>query len=444
MSKIVNLNRPLNHFAAIVLTILFLLPLKVLAVFTIEVNKGVEAGIPIAIVPFQTVGGGGFEHQPADIIADNLALTGQFEIIAQGQFPGYPADPESVQYKDWRLIKAEALVVGQIINVDKDRYEVRFHLIDVFRQRSLQGKVFQVPKDRLRRVSHQISDRIYQHFTGELGAFDTRIAYVHVESGGANRTFSLQIADFDGYNPKTILQSPQPILSPAWSPDGDWVSYVSFEMKRSVVFVQNIWTGERLLISDQEGINSAPAWSPDGRQLALTLSIDGNPDIYLYDLERRHLRRMTKNLAIDTEASFSPDGSRLVFSSGRGGLPQLYEISVRDPGEPRRLTFMGQYNAGPSYSPDGKSIVMVTDQGNGFRVGIYSIQDQTVSELTDTTQDESPAFAPNGKMVIYATQLGGRDVLAVVSTDGTARKTLRFQNGSVREPAWSPFKRSQL
>ena len=426
--------------AALPLALLLLLPLKASAVLTIEVNKGVEAGIPIAVVPFGLQGLSGVENAPADIIETDLGLSGKFEPISRESFLSRPTDLQSVQYKDWRLIKAEALVVGKVINIGNGQYEVRFRLIDVFRERQLAGQKFLVPQNRLRKVAHQISDIIYQYLTGKPGAFDTKIAYVTVEGADPNRKFMLQIADSDGFNPRTVLQSTEPILSPAWSPDGNWISYVSFEKKRSMIYVQNVWSGERNLISEHQGINSAPAWSPDGRQLAVTLSKDGNPDIYLYNIDNGSLRRMTRHPAIDTEASFSPDGRMLVFASGRAGAPQIYEMSVAG-GEPRRLTFNGKYNAGPSYSPDGKQIVMITDQGNGFRVGIYSNEDRTVKELTDTIQDESPTFAPNGEMIIYATQRGGRSLLAAVSPDGSVQQTLRFQQGSVREPAWSPFNR---
>ena len=432
-----------NGKTVLMLAMLFLAACRAFAAeYTIEIKKGVEAGLPIAVVPFGLLGVDNLEHLPADIITSDLGISGKFDTIDRDSFLSWPTDLKSVQYKDWRLIKAEALVVGKVINIGNGQYEVRFRLIDVFRERQLAGQKLLVSANQVRKVAHQISDLIYQYYTGKPGAFDTRIAYVHVEGEGPERNFRLQVADSDGYDPKTVLLSSQPILSPAWSPDGNWISYVSFEKKRSMIYLQNVWSGERKLISEHQGINSAPAWSPDGRQLAITLSKDGNPDIYLYGIETGSLRRMTRHPAIDTEASFSPDGKMLVFTSGRAGAPQVYEMSVAG-GEPRRLT-IGQYNARPSYSPDGKTIVLITDQGNGFRVGIYSIEDRTgaVEELTDTTQDESPSFAPNGELIVYATQHGGTGFLAVVSPDGSVKQTLQFQQGSVREPAWSPFNRN--
>jgi TolB protein len=410
------------------------------AVLTIEVNKGIDAGIPIAVVPFSLEGLADVSHPPADVIESDLGLSGKFDTIPRETFLSQPSELRSVQYKDWRLIKAEALVVGKIINIGNGQLEVRFRLIDVFRERQLAGQKFIIPENRLRKVSHQISDIIYQQLTGTRGAFDTKIAYVTVEGQEPDRRFLLQIADSDGYGPKTVLQSSEPILSPAWSPDGNWMAYVSFEQKRSNIYLQNVWSGERKLISEYQGINSAPAWSPDGRSLAITLSKDGNPEIYVYNVDNESLRRMTRHTAIDTEPDWSPDGRWLVFTSGRSGAAQVYKMPAAG-GTAKRISFNGQYNAGPSFSPDGKSIVMITNQGNGFRVGLYSDNDQTVRELTQTIQDESPTFAPNGEMIIYATQKGGRNVLAAVSIDGNVQQTLRFQQGSVREPAWSPFNR---
>ena len=411
------------------------------AVLTIEVTRGVEAAIPIAIVPFKLKGVGDAIDLPAAIIEANLERSGKFEPLPRGDFLEQPHDPDSVKYKNWRLLKAEALVIGQVANVGNDRYEVRFRLLDVFREKQLAGRIFEVPAARLRKAAHQISDIIYERLIGKPGAFDTRIAYVTVAGSAPEERFLLQVADSDGHNPTTILESPQPILSPAWSPDGNRLAYVSFEQKRSMIYVQNIWSGQRERVAEHDGINSAPAWSPDGDRLAMTLSREGNAEIYIYDLAGGNLRRLTRHTAIDTEPAWSPDGGTLLFTSNRAGTPQIYRIDAAG-GDARRLTFQGEYNAGASYSGDGKSIVLITNQGNGFRVGLYSAQEQTVSELTRTSQDESPTFAPNDEMIMYATQSGGRSVLAAVSPDGRVQQVLRVQDGTVREPAWSPFNRN--
>jgi len=410
------------------------------AVLTIEVNQGTTAGIPIAVVPFLMTGVDPAEQQPADIIQANLGLSGRFETIPSSSFLSMPHDLNSIKFKDWRLIKSEALVVGKVINLGNSQYEVRFRLVDIFRETQLVGQKFIINAKQIRKLSHQISDIIYEKLTGRPGAFDTKIAYVTVQGVDPDRRYFLQVSDSDGWNPKTILESSEPILSPAWSPDGGRLAYVSFENRRSMIFIQNVRTGERTRIAEFQGINSAPAWSPDGSKLALTLSKDGNPEIYVYDLGSKSLRRLTRHTAIDTEPAWDPDGGSIIFTSGRSGGPQIYKMPLAG-GPAQRLTFQGNYNAGASYSPDGKSIVMITNQGDGFKVGVYTSQTRSVRALTSTRQDESPSFAPNGDMIMYATQKGGKNVLATVSADGQVQQTLKFQGGSIREPAWSPFNR---
>ncbi len=423
------------------------------AVLTIEVTKGVEAAIPIAIVPFglEGVGVSVGADLPGGVIEADLAHSGKFAPLSRGDFLARPHDPQAVQYKNWRLLKAEALVIGRVTDAGNGRLEVRFRLLDVFRERQLAGRKFVVPAARLRKAAHQISDLIYETLIGKPGAFDTRIAYVTVEEASSGKRYLLKVADSDGHDPKTILESPQPILSPAWSPDGNRLAYVSFEKNRSMIYVQDLWSGERRRVAEYDGINGAPAWSPDGGRLAMTLSMAGNSEIYIYDLKSGNLRRLTRHTAIDTEPAWSPDGGTIVFTSSRSGTPQIYRIPAAG-GAAQRLTFKGKYNAGASYSSDGKSMVLITNQGNGFRVGIYSATDRTVNELTRTRQDESPSFAPNDEMIMYATQSGGRNVLAAVSPDGRVHQVLRLQSsagtgagagaGTVREPAWSPFNRN--
>jgi TolB protein len=409
------------------------------AVLTIDITQGVEAGMPIAIVPFG--GQGGAPEDLGQIISNNLARSGRFEPIDPKDFLSRPHDERGVQFKDWRLIKAEALVVGRIEKLGGDRYRVRFQLFDVFKGSQLAGYRYTVRGRQLRRVAHQISDIVYEKLTGEPGAFDTRIAYITVErkTGGTSR-FLLQVADADGYNPITVLDSNEPIMSPAWSPDGRRLAYVSFENRRSMVYLQTLADGKRELVADYRGINSAPAWSPDGSKLALVLSRDGNPEIYVLDLRSRQLRRITEHHAIDTEPVWSPDGRRLAFTSDRSGKPQVYQVPVRG-GTPERLTFEGDYNARPGFAPDGKSLSLVTGEKGRFHIGILQLANKSLQVLTQSTLDESPSFAPNGRMVLYATEEANQGVLAAVSSDGRVRQRLRFLQGDVREPAWSPFNR---
>lgn len=409
----------------------------------IEVTEGVDSGIPIAIVPFAFKGLGVNVDQPAEVVSSNLNLSGRFDVIAQNTYLNQPSDLESVSFKDWRLIKAEYMVIGQIIDRGNNQFEVQYRLLDVFKEQQLLGRKYIVPANLVRKVAHQISDQVYEELIGKPGAFDTKLAYVVVQGQPPNRKYLLQVSDSDGYNPQTALTSVEPILSPTWSPDGAKLAYVSFEARRSMVIVQDITNGSRQRIAEFKGINSAPAWSPDGNRLALTLSKDGNTEIYVYNMASKQLQRITNHSAVDTEPAWTPDGRSLVFSSGRSGNPQIYTVSANG-GTPQRLTFNGRYNAGAEVSPDGNYIVLITDQGNGYQVGLYSMQDRTVRVITDSRADESPSFSPNGDMIIYSTKRGGRNVMAAVSVDGQVQQTIETRGGSVREPAWSPYSRKLL
>lgn len=419
--------------------VLFSTPAR--AVLTIEITQGADAGIPIAVVPFQWNSSQPEAQQIGRIISDNLHRSGRFDLVPEEDFLSRPHDHSQVQFKDWRLIKSEALVVGLVNQLDADRYEVRFQLLDVFKERQLAGYRWEVDKARLRKVAHQISDLIYEELTGEQGAFDTRIAYVTVEqSASQGASYLLMVADSDGHNAREILRSTHPILSPAWAPNGRSLAYVSFEDGSSKVIVQDVVTGSRQKIAEYPGLNSAPAWAPDGRRIAMTLSRDGNPEIYVINLSNGGLTRMTRHHAIDTEPSWSPDGREIVFTSDRGGQPQIYKISAAG-GAPERLTFEGRYNARASFSPKGDRLTLVTNQGNGFSIGVFYLSGGEMQVLTNSRLDESPTFAPNGGMVLYATKTGNRGVLAAVSSDGRVKQVLKLQDGSVREPAWSPFNR---
>ena len=410
------------------------------AALEIEITQGVEAGIPVAVVPFEWKGTGVPPQNVSDIIEADLKRSGRFDTIPRGDFLSNPHDHTEVNYKDWRLIKAEALVVGRVNQVGADQYQVEFRVFDVFKAKQLGGFRYDVPGKSLRKLSHQISDIIYEKLTGERGAFDTRIAYVTVERSPTATRYLLRVADSDGYGPVTILESKEPILSPAWSPDGTQLAYVSFENRRSMIFTQRLRDGKRELLSSFSGINGAPAWSPDGRTLALASSRDGNAEIYTLDLRTKNLRRLTNHLAIDTEPAFSPDGRSIVFTSDRSGAPQIYRMGVDGSGV-ERLTFEGRYNARPSFSEDGKRLTLVTNQGRGYRIAVLHLDSKGLFVVTNTTLDESPSFAPNGAMILYATQQNNNGVLSAVSADGRVKQVLRFQKGDVREPAWSPYNR---
>jgi TolB protein len=426
-----------------------LAPLAARAVVTIEITQGTETAMPIAVVPFdwqpdKSRPGAGTRppYVVSDIVEADLARSGRIQVLSRKGYPASPHDDRDVVFKDWRLIKAEALVIGQVRAVGAGQFQVQFRLYDVFKEQQLAGYSYTVSADLLRTVAHQIADIIYERLTGEPGAFNTRVAYVTKEDARPPRkpVYRLQVADSDGFAPKSHVTSSEPLMSPAWSADGKRLAYVSFEQQRAYVYVQNVLDGRRELVAEFRGINSAPAWSPDGRKLALTLSRDGNPEVYTLDLTTRELKRLTYNAAIDTEPTWSPDGRHIAFTSDRSGGPQIYRMPGNG-GQPERLTFEGDYNARASYSPDGKMLVLVSGYRGKYNIATLRLDNKVLQVLTDTALDESPSFAPNGRMVLYATAVRGRGVLTVVTTEGRGRQQFRFDEGDIREPAWSPYNR---
>lgn len=421
------------------------------ALLDIQITEGVSGGIPIAIVPFAWSGAGAAEQDVAAIIQADLARTGRFSLLPKADFLERPSQGDEINFDNWKALGVENLVVGKLKPVSPGNYVVQFQLFDIYKSgargvpagaehtlKQIAGYNLPAKAEALRRTAHYISDIIYEKLTGERGAFTTRIAYVTATQQGSDKQYALQVADADGYNPFTVLRSAHPVMSPAWSPDGQRLAYVSFEKGRSSVYVQEMSTGKRELVSSRKGINGAPAWSPDGRQLALTLSDVGNVDVYVLDLAGRSLRRLTKTTAIETEPVWAPDGKSLVVTSDRSGSPQLYRIPVGG-GRAQRLTFEGGYNSRAAFSPDGKLLAMVHNDGQGFRIAVQELATGNVQVLTDGRLDESPSFAPNGSMILYATEFNRKGVLAAVSVDGQVRQRLVLQEGDVREPAWAPY-----
>jgi TolB protein len=415
------------------------------AMLTIEITRGADAGQPIAVVPFRFEPPAGTKDAKvpqaiADVVSADLVRSGRFLVLPKKDYVSEPHEFKDIVYKDWRVLKAEALVIGSVRALANGQYEVQFFLFDVFKENQLAGYRYTVGADLLRTVAHQISDVVYEKLTGEPGAFNTRIAYVTHEAAPGGGAYKLQVADSDGANPIAIVKSPEPLMSPAWSPDGKRLAYVSFlDGKRSKLYVQGVADRKVELIADFRGINSAPAWSPDGTRLALTLSKDGNAEIYVLRLDTHELRRLTSHPAIDTEPAWSPDSRQIVFTSDRAGRPQIYRMSAEG-GEAERLTFEGDYNARASYASDGKTLTLVSGDQRQFRIATLQLDKLTLQVLTDTTLDESPTFAPNGRLILYATEVRGRGVLASVSSDGRMRQIYKEQ-GDVREPAWSPYNR---
>jgi len=408
------------------------------AVLDIEITQGVEGATPIAVVPFGPAGVN-LPVDVAEVIAADLRRSGRFAPLKRNDLIARPYEANQVNFKDWRLVKSDNLVIGKVTPFGAG-YTVKFYLFDVFRGVQLSAFSLRSDAAHLRRTAHQIADMIYETLTGEPGAFATRIAYITVtDLGAGKRRYSLEVADSDGYGPRPVVQSMQPLLSPSWSPDGTRLAYVSFETKRPRIYVQELHSGKRQLITAFPGINGAPAWSPDGRKMALVLSKDGDPEIYVMDLASKRLRRLTDSLGIDTEPAWSPDGRTIIFTSDRGGTPQIYRMSA-DGGRAARVTFEGPYNARASFSADGHTIAMVHGENNRYRIAVLDLKTGSLQVLTDGRLDESPSFAPNGRMIIYATEERNRGVLAAVSVDGRVKQRLSAREGDAREPVWAPIR----
>ncbi|MEA5444223.1 Tol-Pal system beta propeller repeat protein TolB [Gammaproteobacteria bacterium AB-CW1] len=407
-------------------------------VLRVDITSGVDAAEPVAVVPFAWEADGEAGQDVAAIIAANLERSGRFRPLSRDELPARPGIEGRPSFSEWREAEADNLIVGEV-RQSGDRLDIRFRVYDVHRGEQVLGYSLPARADRLRRAAHQISDMIYERLTGDPGAFNTRLAYVQVERRNGRERFHLVVADSDGENPRQIMSSSHPIMSPAWSPDGERLAYVSFENRRSEIFVQELRTGQRQSVSARDGINGAPAFSPDGKRLAMTLSVgDGGPDIHVLDLESGEFTRVTRSRAIDTEPAWFPDGDRLAFTSDRGGAPQIYSVGV-DGGQLRRLTFDGNYNARPMVSPDGRRLAMIHRGAQpGFRIAVQDMERRGLTVLGEGNSDESPSFAPNGAMIIYASRSNGQGVLSAVSTDGRVRQRLGSGESNVREPAWSP------
>lgn len=432
----------IKRWFTVIWLLALIIPLQAQAVLTIEITGGTEAALPIAIVPFGNEVGTVAPVNISEVISNDLKRSGRFEPLAQQDLLSHPHEQQDVNFKDWRLLRTEGLVIGKIASVGADQYQVQFQLFDVYKAQQLVGKRYQVPASGLRRLAHQIADEIYQALTGEIGVFSTRLAFVAVnKTSDGTRSFTLRVADSDGENPRTVLQSKEPILSPNWSPDGEHLAYVSFEKGRAEVFVQQMRSGRRSTVASFKGINSAPAWSPDGKRLAVTLSKGGNPEIYILEIASGGLTRITNNSnAIDTEPVWMPNGKEIFFTSDRGGQPQIYRVSASG-GAAKRVTFEGRYNASADISADGRWMAMVHGTGGKFFIAVQDLQTGSVQVLTKNGRDESPSFAPNSRLILYATDENNKGVLAAVSVDGRVHQRLGEAGSDVREPAWSPIRK---
>lgn len=404
------------------------------AALEIEISGGGAQQIPVAILPFAEPAGIPSKDSLHEIIAADLKRSGLFRVLETRGMANLPTAASQIKYAEWSALQAQAMTVGHVESLGGGRLKVSFQLMDVLKQNQLVGMDYQIASTQIRATAHKIADAIYEKLTGQRGDFSSRIAYINK----IGKRYTLQVSDADGYNAQNVVSSNEPIISPAWSPDGTKMAYVSFEKKKPIVYVQSLTTGDRKILANYKGNNSAPAWSPDGSKLAIVLTYGANSQIYTISADGGDLKQVTKSNAIDTEPAFSPDGKFIYFTSDRGGKPQIYKVSANG-GDATRVTFEGAYNVSPRFSSDGRYLAYIRNDGGKFRVALQDLSNGQVQLLSEGAQDESPSFSPNGRVILYATKVRGKGSLAAVSSDGRVRQRLSESTGDVREPAWAPL-----
>ncbi|SFP51764.1 TolB protein [Nitrosomonas cryotolerans] len=429
------LTRFYQYASGLFILLFCLISQPVHAELDIEIFGGGTMRIPIAIIPFSAEER--LQQSITAVVAADLQRSGLFKLIDPAGLR--PHEPSEIAYAEWANRGTSALVIGHTTLLPEGQVDIRFRLMDVAKQTQLAGLATTVPVTQLRAAAHRIADIIYEALTGDAGVFSTRIAYVMKQG----QKYALQVADADGHNAQSVIEYTEPIISPAWSPDGNQLAYVSFENKKPVIYIQTLTSRQRRVLANFEGSNSAPSWSPDGKKLAIVLTAQGGSQIFLINADGSGLRRLSKSTGIDTEPSFSPDGRSIIFTSDRGGSPQIYRMSITDTANStaERLTFEGNYNVSAHFSQDGRSFTFIHRNNNKYNVAVQDMTTRQMQLLTNSQLDESPSFAPNDKMILYATEIRGRGILSAVSRDGQTRQQLSMQAGDIREPAWGPLPR---
>jgi len=415
-----------------------LISFSTLAQLNITIDGGNASALPIAVADFVNTSEP-LTTDMAAIIRNDLARSGQFKPLDRDLLVEKPRSDADINFGTWRLLNADFISYGDITHLDNDRIEVRFRLASVAEQKQLLALTLPLNKFQARAGAHYIADRIYEEILGIPGIFSTKLAYVTAHKELNEFKYQLIVADSDGYGPQSLVTSKEPLLSPTWSPDGKKLAYVSFEQGNSAIYIQDLSTGARTQLTSYAGINGAPKFSPNGQRLAITLSKSGNPEIYTLNIFDKKLTQITNHWGIDTEPEWSPDGQSIYFTSDRGGKPQIYQINLLNK-QAKRITFEGDYNARASLSPDGKYIAMVHGNNNRYQIALLHRPSNTFQLISDGKLDETPSFAPNGAMVLFATRTeAGQGLLKAVSTDGQTSNDLVLSNGHVREPSWSPL-----
>jgi TolB protein len=411
----------------------------IISELVLEITKGSDNPYSVALINFE--GSKSATNEITNTIKNDLNRTGEFKILENNKLLSIPKNVENINYSDFKILGIDFIVMGSVIEEDRSNISATYKVFNVKKESQIRSsKVFGVP-NKLRQLSHYISDGIYEEITGLKGVASTRLLYVTEELSKDRSFFKLIVADADGSNEQILLRSSEPIISPSWSPDSKQVAYVSFETGMAKVFTQHIATGKREIVLENKFQISSPSWSPNGKYLSLTLYQDGNAEIYILNLKNKNLTRLTNHYSIDTESSWSPNGSKVMFTSGRSGSPQLYEINLRKfNSKPKRVTFEGNYNAKGSYLPNGEGVIFVHRKNSNFQIALKYFNENFVRALTNSKLDESPSISPNGNVIIYAISENGNGLLAGVTLSG-ARFRLPIQNGEVREPSWSGFLR---
>jgi len=433
------MNHRMKKLATLLLVATMGLAAPAFAQLRLTITSGVTDPIPIAVVPFAAVAPTGNPLDVAQVIEHDLQSSGRFKPMARTDMINKPSRAAEVDAPSWKQMRNDYVVVGRLSLLPDGSARVEADLVNVLNgQQSSHNTT--VPGGNFRKAAHRVADMLYEKIIGVKGAFDTRIAYVAVSGRPPTQRYELIVADSDNENRKKVMSSPLPIMSPSWSPDGEWLAYVSFERRVSTVFVQHLKSAKKIPVSARAGINGAPSYSPDGKKLLLTLSgSNGNLDVYVLDLATQQLTRLTDDQSIDTEAVFAPDGKTIYFTSDRSGNPQIYRLTLGSTERPRRVTFQGAYNARPRVSPDGKQLALLTQVEGSYRIGVQDLASGNISVLSKGRQEESPSFAPNGAMLIFAGRQNGQGMLQTISVDGQIAARLDADAGEVREPVWGPF-----